>query len=239
MNSLGQILNNGELQILTLSYLTFLYIFLISVLLDKNVIKSKAYNYALALLTFPTVLLSGWHFNSFHFISSFLGKCSNTGGTLLLTYHMTPEISPSPFQHIQYLDDSAAGFEVSLTRLLKMNITCKKRGHFGGYDTVSRQDFPIIALIKPEIVPFSVWLSEIKQNSDYVVTMFFAIQKIGWGSFMPWRKVRFIIDGWKSLPGQQLKNVGDNLGLTSVWLLHSSYKILHKSILHLNSISYL
>lgn len=59
MNSLGQILNNGELQILTLSYLTFLYIFLISVLLDKNVIKSKAYNYALALLTFPTVLLSG------------------------------------------------------------------------------------------------------------------------------------------------------------------------------------
>ena len=28
------------------------------------------------------------------------------------------------------------------------------------------QGFPIIVLMKPETVPFSVWISEIKQNSD-------------------------------------------------------------------------
>lgn len=49
-----------------------------------------------------------------------------------------------------------------------MSMTCKKRGHFGGCNTVSRQDFPIIVLIKPEIVPSSVQLSEIKQISDSV-----------------------------------------------------------------------
>lgn len=94
---------------------------------------------------------------------------------------MTLEIFP-----IWYLDDSAAGFEVSTNRWLKMSVTCKMKGHFGGYSIVSRQGFPIIVMIKPEIVPFSIWLLNSSDsmflqsslsNSAYRMRLFYAMEK--------------------------------------------------------------
>lgn len=66
MKPIGHILNNYELQIQSLSHLTFLYYTsLIFVLVDKTIIKLKYKCVGIRIIIFQTVFLSECHLNSF------------------------------------------------------------------------------------------------------------------------------------------------------------------------------
>lgn len=170
-------------------------------------------------------MLSECHFNSFLRIISSSSKCSNTSVTLLLTYHVPLKFPP-------------AHYSTSKTRMtklqdlrwvqpdVKMTITSKNRRHFGGYSLVSSLSQHCSDKTWNCLFQFGYQkLNRIQTLCSY--NALWAIQKIGWVYFMPWRKVQFIIYGWKSVSVQQLHTIRDNSGLISVWLLNSSYTILH------------